>query len=266
MKVLMEDFSMYNPEGSTLRKAQLRMFEMLTFIDKVCQEHKINYWLGAGTLLGAVRHGGFIPWDDDIDIEMTRRDYLRLLDCLKLEVSPDYVLQTHDTDRNYIFPVAKLRDKKSRVYELRNADVNYKFRGVYVDIFFIERGNRLLARVSNNLYKPLYALSWLKNDRFGVSLTLKIALVALLEKLVFPLFRALAGALKLKSYVLPFGTGFYKTIDLQNVFPLRKIQFEGGMFNAPGRPDKYLTALYGDYMKLPEPAQRRTHTVGIDVS
>ena len=56
----------YNPDGSILRKQQLRMLEMLQYIDFVCKKHNIRYWLCSGTLLGAVRHGGFIPWDDDV--------------------------------------------------------------------------------------------------------------------------------------------------------------------------------------------------------
>ena len=60
----------FSPEGSMLRKQQLRMLEILLYIDKVCKEHGIRYWLSSGTLLGAVRHGGFIPWDDDLDVEM----------------------------------------------------------------------------------------------------------------------------------------------------------------------------------------------------
>ena len=58
----------FNPEGSLLRQHQLRMLDILIEIDKICQKHNINYWIDGGTLLGAVRHGGFIPWDDDIDI------------------------------------------------------------------------------------------------------------------------------------------------------------------------------------------------------
>lgn len=73
----------YNPDGSILRKQQLRMLEMLQYIDFVCKKHNIRYWLCSGTLLGAVRHGGFIPWDDDVDIEMLREDYKRLVRILK---------------------------------------------------------------------------------------------------------------------------------------------------------------------------------------
>ncbi len=64
----------YNPDGSRLRCLQLGMLEILKYIDKVCSENNISYWLSSGTCLGAVRHGGFIPWDDDVDIEMLRPD------------------------------------------------------------------------------------------------------------------------------------------------------------------------------------------------
>ena len=73
----MEDLSRYNPEGSTLRRAQLRMLEILKVVDAICAKHGIQYTLDGGTLLGAVRHGGFIPWDDDIDIGIPREDFFR---------------------------------------------------------------------------------------------------------------------------------------------------------------------------------------------
>ena len=62
----------YNPDGSLLRQHQLRMLKMLSYFDKICQEHNIHYWLSSGNCIGVVRHGGFIPWDDDIDVEMLR--------------------------------------------------------------------------------------------------------------------------------------------------------------------------------------------------
>ena len=79
----MEDFSKYNPEGSTLRKAQLRMLEILKEIDKICKKHHITYWLDGGTMLGCARHKGFIPWDDDLDIAVFEEDYERLLHILQ---------------------------------------------------------------------------------------------------------------------------------------------------------------------------------------
>ena len=63
----------YNPDGSDTRRAQLRMLEMLHFIDDICKKNNIEYYINSGTLLGAVRHGGFIPWDDDLDICISRK-------------------------------------------------------------------------------------------------------------------------------------------------------------------------------------------------
>ena len=73
--------------NGTLRDIQLLYVELLRFVDNVCKKHEINYWLDGGTLLGAVRHGGFIPWDDDVDLTMLRKDYNKLLEVLPLEIS-----------------------------------------------------------------------------------------------------------------------------------------------------------------------------------
>ena len=78
----------FNPEGSLLRRMQHRMTEMLVEIDKICRRHDLKYWLCSGTLLGCVRHGGYIPWDDDLDIEMLREDYEKLWPTKYLNYSP----------------------------------------------------------------------------------------------------------------------------------------------------------------------------------
>ena len=122
----------FNPDGSSLRNHQLRMLEMLKYIDGVCKKHNISYWLSSGTLLGAVRHGGFIPWDDDLDIEMLRKDYLKLVKVLGREIDSKYALQTHKTDTHYLYPFGKLRDLHSVIKETHDADIFYKYKGVYV--------------------------------------------------------------------------------------------------------------------------------------
>ena len=88
----------FNPEGSPLRRMQLRMLEMVELLDDVCRRHGIPYFLYGGTLLGAMRHNGFIPWDDDLDVGLLRRDYLRLLEVLPAELPEHIALQTNDTD------------------------------------------------------------------------------------------------------------------------------------------------------------------------
>jgi lipopolysaccharide cholinephosphotransferase len=257
----MEDLSIYNPEDSDLRNVQLRMLEILDFVDSVCQRHNIQYWLGAGTLLGAVRHKGFIPWDDDLDIELTRSDYKKLIRILKKEMSSKYVLQTHRTDRNYVFPVAKLRDTASHITELNNADRNYKYRGVYIDIFFLDRGNSFLAYITNQLQKIVYAITLVKNDPVGILLSMKILIRSVIHNLIFPFLRFCARLFGIRSLILSFGTGFTAQRDMKDIFPVQKIMFEGKYFNAPADPDAYLRKIYGDYMKLPDEDQRRVHTV-----
>ena len=103
----------FNPDGSQLRFHQLRMLDMLAYFDDLCRRHGIKYWLSSGTLIGAVRHGGFIPWDDDVDVEMLRDDYERLITVFKKEPDPKFILQTHCTDFYYFQPFAKLRDPNS---------------------------------------------------------------------------------------------------------------------------------------------------------
>ena len=86
----MDDFSKFNGEGTVLRKAQMREVAILQEVDKICRKHDIKYWIDFGTLLGAVRHGGFIPWDDDLDISMLSSDYQKFMEVAPQEL-PDWL-------------------------------------------------------------------------------------------------------------------------------------------------------------------------------
>ena len=116
----------FNPEGSDLRRMQHRMTEMLRVIDGICRRHGLRYWLCSGTLLGAVRHEGYIPWDDDLDIEMMRPDYDRLMEILPRELPKDMVLQ----NARYRCRLLLLLRKSARLQQspFRNARLRPHFR------------------------------------------------------------------------------------------------------------------------------------------
>ena len=86
----------FNPDGSPLRRQQMVMLEMAKLLDRICKKHDIPYFLYAGSLLGAIRHDGFIPWDDDFDVALLRKDYKRLMKILPDELPPGIVLQNND--------------------------------------------------------------------------------------------------------------------------------------------------------------------------
>lgn len=235
----------YNPEGSLLRKGQLRMLEILETVDKICRAHDIPYWLSSGTLLGAVRHGGFIPWDDDLDIEILREDYFRLLPILRKELPDCYILHDRESDDTYPHLYAKVRDKHSCIEE--EYEFKMKYNGCFIDIFPVEKSPYPLFRIANRLYVNLCHHNIYKFKRvYNFNR-------ALLTRIVFPMFRAYVSVFHPRSaYRHALGTVFKDERYAHELFPLQEIQFEGRTFFAPYDTHSYLTKKYGDYMKLPK--------------
>lgn len=158
----------YNPEGSILRRAQYRMLEMLSFIDDVCVKNNIKYWIDSGTLLGARRHGGFIPWDDDVDICMPREDYVKFKDImLHNNPSDEFVLQCHQTDNHYFATWDTLRDLKTEMSGNGKRLENFKFRGLQIDIFLIDdRCNKQFLFYGNGMF---WYLKWSRQVIYPLS-------------------------------------------------------------------------------------------------
>lgn len=239
----------HNPEGSPLRNLQLRMLDILRCIDEICQRHNIQYWLSSGSLLGAIRHGEFIPWDDDLDIEMLRDDYIRLVRILPKELPPQYILQTDETDDTYIYLFGKVRDKRSKITEKSIINQTFKHTGVFIDLFFIEPSQRFLAKISAILFNRLcFNLAQKGGLRYRIALVNR----KILKSCIFPIFRQIARCASKKVLRHTFGVNFLKERHLDDIFPLQRIVFDGVECNAPANPDGYLTNIYGDYMKIPD--------------
>lgn len=237
----------FNPEGSPLRRQQMVMLEMVTVLDSICKKHDIPYFLYGGTLLGAFRHNGFIPWDDDLDVAMMRKDYKRLLEVLPGELPELMVLQTNDTDKNYFLFVAKLRDKRSFLDE-GSFDIVFKERGIFIDIFPLD----LLLPWTQRLRLQSMAYNFFRKGGCDASSMRKIrALTWVNRHISFPLLRALSRMSGTRALMCDYGIPFHNIYDPRDLFPLKSHDFEGVQLPVPNNSHHMLQTMFGDYMQLP---------------
>lgn len=250
----------YNPEGSDLRRAQLRMLDLLIFLDKICKENNLTYWLEGGTLLGAVRHGGFIPWDDDTDVCMPREDAMKLKKIMGDGTFEGHiVLQNHDTDPHYINSSwMTLRDTKSEYIKDCNLHNSCKYKGLQVDIFIVDKGVSPILKRICAFYQIQFVLNpWLKKQEKLLRPFVKIT-YPLLNNIVTPILRLFKFN---NIYDIGYGCQFIDPFCHDTVFPLTQVEFEGHFFSSPRDKNKYLTNEYGDWEKIPNPDKIKTHHV-----
>ncbi len=253
-----------------VHKVQL---EMALEVKRICEKHQINYSLIAGTLLGAVRHKGFIPWDDDLDIGMLRKDYDKFVAVAKTELKDEYFLQTWETDPGFALPIAKLRKNGTRFIE-HNSSKSDLHNGVYIDIFPFDnvpssisrqkhqnRATYILKRIL--LIKLKYEV-WEENEKLkkfiykAVNLITKLLTIGQVKKMLYK------QQIKYNShdseYVVTFGGayGYWKeSIKKSWMTNLTSIQFEKHELSCFKAYKDYLTYFYGDYMTPPPENKRK---------
>lgn len=243
----------FNPEGSLLRRQQLRMVEIVQVVDGICRKHGIRYWLSSGTLIGAMRHNGFIPWDDDLDIEMMRTDYLRLMAVLPSELPPHLALQNDETDANYFYFYAKVRDRRSKMLEQNGYDRMWKEQGIYIDIFPMEHHPVWLHKLTEMAVGHMYRI-WRKSTDDERSIRKVRRIFDFNKRYVFPALRAVLSLFTSDSSVITSGMGipFHNPRYASEIFPLATHDFEGIELPVPGNADAHLRHIYGDYLQTPD--------------
>ena len=145
----------YNPDGSLLRRDQMELLRMLRVVAEICDANGIEWWLSSGTLLGAARHEGYIPWDDDLDIVLLKKDCKRLERILEKLDSEEFVYHSMRTDVDYVNTFGKFRKREGRISTTNRRYNYYKWAGIGFDIFAIEKTNYFAARAATVIYNNL---------------------------------------------------------------------------------------------------------------
>ncbi len=251
------------------QKVQELELEILLEVDRLCEKHNIRYALAYGTLIGAARHNGFIPWDDDIDIWMLRDDYERFRQICKEELGNRYFYQTHDTDKEYYYLFDKIRMNDTVFKEtfLSNHNIHH---GIYIDIFPLDYVPDGLKEREKHYKKfrfwRLGLMSKYINIKARSGKKKYQAMLLRLLYLFFPLGflykKANQIAIKYNEQttksVLCLSSVLRGTYNVEYILNSQKHVFEGHKLQVPDNYDSILKSIYGDYMVMPPEEQRKT--------
>jgi len=250
----------------TIDEAKKLQLEILKKVSAFCDENNIRYFIYYGTYLGAIRHGGFIPWDDDIDICMPRPDYDRFMDIFK---APDLAVFTWRKDNKILVPFSKVYDTRTELHE--NGDFGEKY-GVNIDIFPVDGLPSGEGKLKNRVKYMKFCwgmqvgatIDDYSKRRKSKQIQIKLmkAFYAIFHCKHYLAGRTIVHAKKYdfdksdKVAVLVWGYGMREVNNKSDILPLRKIKFEDGEFWAPHN-DMPLKNAFGDYMQLPPEDQRK---------
>lgn len=250
-----------------IRPLQLRILDILVAFDKVCREHNLRYYLWAGTMLGAVRHSGFIPWDDDADVAMPREDYDILIAHAAEWLPQPMEMVSLESDPTFTGTFAKMIDGSTTIIERKD----FKFvGGVYIDVFPIDGvpANSLVSNIYLKRFSFIHKLTYFCNrnpykhgkgpnswiprlvQKFFTNYELQTSGINLMKKYPFAT----------SEKVCDFDDGSSGIMPKSYIGQPTPITFEGHTFMGVEQPDKYLSHKYGDYMTIPNKEHQRQHS------
>ena len=251
------------------RKLQLKILDIVKDIDDVCKKNNIEYYILYGSALGAIRHKGFIPWDDDFDIGMTYDNYVKFLEVCEQQLDKNkYYVQTPDKEEDYYLSFSKIRDITTTLIEEGNKDIDI-VRSIYVDVFPI------VGCPENKFKEGILKI----NRAFMLSANKNIINNKILKN-IFNIILKIFGRKRILKYTtkrcfkydcnsskywvsIADGDGFQQNKISKDVYGKPKyIEFEDTKLPVPEKTDEYLKNIYGDYMKIPskEEIKAREHT------
>jgi lipopolysaccharide cholinephosphotransferase len=250
--------------ATVLEKLQETMLELLDETVRICEAHGLAYFLIGGTLLGAVRHKGFIPWDDDLDIVMPRADYERFTDLCATELDGRYLFQTYRNDPEHEKLFGKMRKKNTLYIGKRGYDGNPSKRGIYIDVFPLDDAKNQEGRFQvrqKRMVARLESMIQINNGRWPAG-RLRTAFSGRFQN---PSLRG--GQQRImqweneKNYqcFVNFGSQYNvnkQTIPKDRYFPAVKVEFEGRKLNGLYDSEYFLKRIFGDYMKCPPVEER----------
>ena len=252
------------------KELKQKLLDMMRWFHGFCEENHLRYYVLVGTMLGAVRHQGFIPWDDDIDVGMPRADYEKLAQLMGCELHGKYLLETPDTPaKEYYYAFSKIYDTETTLIENTKAKIK---RGIYLDIFPLDGIGETLEDAKNNFKKVqrLDNLLMLKVAGFRKGRKLYknvgVALFRLVPLSAKKLLRMLCAECRKRDfYEYMYGGNLVGAWGIKEILPQDVMgkptlyKFENLMVYGAEKPDEYLTGLYGDWRKLPPVEKRVTH-------
>ena len=270
-------------DKKVLRKLQLVQLEILQDIDAFCKKHDITYFIAYGTGIGAVRHGGFIPWDDDIDICMKRDDYNKFIRLAKKGMQSKYDILNIMETPGYISPFIKVSKKGTRFVEATNTNEEYE-QGIFVDIFpydyassdketrakdfqkaWILSRMAMLCEISDPII-PHEIKGWKRAVAvFGCKAAhVFFKLIRLNKKKLYKKYEAHVSKYNRnsnKTYLCDYSdiTPERTVLKEEQLFPTKDIAFENVTFPGPRDMHAHLSSVYGDYMQLPPVDARHNH-------